>query len=200
MKKILSYILLFILGFLFATMYFKKEVKKQEKEQIQVMLHEIKNVSKLVVAETEVSEIYNYQTAKNYFYFPFDFSKKAIVIANAKVKVAYDLSKMQIELDSVNRKIILKKIPKEEVIISPDLKYYDLEQSVFNSFTKEELNKINEKAIAKLKETIALSDLKQKAKKQLVAELQKLYNITQVLNWEVVDQTQEKIYSNHFKN
>lgn len=200
MKKILSYLLIFILGFLFALQYFKKETQKQEKEQVQVMLHEIKNVSKLITAETEVSEIYNYQTAKNYFYLPYNFEKKVIVIANAKVKVAYDLSKMLIKIDSVNRKIILKKIPKEEVIISPDLKYYDLEQSVFNSFTKEELNKINEKAIQKLKETISVSELKEKAKKQLVDELKKLYNLTNIYHWEIVDETENKIFQNNFKN
>jgi hypothetical protein len=200
MKKLISFIIIFILGFLMALLYFKKETKKQEKEQVQVMLHEIKNVSKLITAETEVSEIYNYQTAKNYFYFPYDFTKKAIVIANAKVKVAYDLSKMKIKIDSINRKIILKEIPKEEVIISPNLKYYDLEQSVFNSFSKEELNKINQNAIQKLKETIDISDLKQKAKQQLINELKKLYNITNVLHWEVVDETENKIYNNNFKN
>ncbi len=200
MKKILKYVILFVLGFLFATMYFKKEVKKQEKEQIQVFLHEIKNVSKLVVAETEVSEIYNYQTAKNYFYIPYDFKKKAIVIANAKVKVAYDLAKMKIELDSVHHKIILKKIPKEELIIEPNLRYYDLEQSVFNSFSKEELNKINEKAIVKLRENLEISDLKKRAKMQLVAELEKLYNITNVLQWKIEDKTENRIFSSHFKN
>jgi hypothetical protein len=200
MKKIIFYILLFVLGFLFATMYFNKEVKQQEKEQIQVMLHEIKNVSKLVVAETEVSEIYNYQTAKNYFYFPFDFSKKAIIVANAKVKIAYDLSKMELELDSINKKIIINSIPKEEIIIEPNLKYYDLEQSMFNTFTKNELNKINQKAIEQLRKTIKISDLKNRANKQLIAELQKLYFITNVLNWEIVDKTQNQIFSNHFKD
>jgi hypothetical protein len=200
MKKIIFYILLFFLGFLFATIYFKKEVKQQEKEQIQVMLHEIKNVSKLVVAETEISEIYNYQTAKNYFYFPFDFSKKAIIVANAKVKIAYDLSKMELELDSINKKIIINSIPKEEIIIEPNLKYYDLEQSMFNTFTKNELNKINQKAIEQLRKTIEISDLKQRANKQLIAELQKLYFITNVLNWEIVDKTQNQIFSNHFKD
>ncbi len=200
MKRIFSYLLVFIIGVLIALLYFKKETKKQEKEQIQVMLHEIKNVSKLIVAETEVSEIYNYKTAKNYFYFPYDFEKKAIVIANAKVKVAYDLSKMKVELDSINKKIILKNIPKEEIIITPNLKYYDLEQSVFNSFTKDELNKINQKAIDKLKETIDVSELKQKAKQKLLEELQKLYNITSVLHWKVIDKTNDKIYLNHFKS
>jgi len=200
MKRIASYIIIFILGFLIALMYFKKETQKQEKEQVQVMLHEIKNVSKLIVAETEVSEIYNYQTAKNYFYLPYNFEKKAIVIANAKVKVAYDLSKMKIELDSVNRKIVIKKIPKEEIIIIPNLKYYDLEQSVFNSFSKDELNTINQKAIQKLKETIDVSDLKRQAKEKLLEELKKLYNITTVLDWEIVDETEEKFLLNNFKN
>ncbi len=200
MKKTLKYILIFIIGFLFALLYFKKDTKKMESEQVQVMLHEIKNARKLIVAETDVSEIYNYQTAVNYFYIPYNFSKKAIVVANAKVKVAYDLSKMEVKIDSVNHKIIIKKIPKEEIIITPNLKYYDLEQSVFNTFSKDELNKINQNAVDKLKETIDVSDLKKQAKEKLLQELQNVYYITKVLGWEIVDESEQKIFLNNFKD
>ncbi len=200
MKKILLFIIIFILGFLFAVMYYNKSEQKTEKEQIQVMLHEIKNVSKLVVAETNVSEIYNYESADKYFFETLSFDKKVIVLVNAKVQVSYDLSKMKIDLDSINKKIILKQIPKSEVLVSPDLKYYDFQQSTFNSFTKDELNKINQRSIDKIKETIQISELQNQAKKQLITELQKIYNLTNILNWELVDASENKIWLKNFKN
>ena len=200
MKKILLFIIIFILGFLFAVMYYNKSEQKNEKEQIQVMLHEIKNVSKLVVAETNVSEIYNYESADKYLFETLSFDKKVIVLVNAKVQVSYDLSKMKIDLDSINKKIILKQIPKAEVFVAPDLKYYDFQQSTFNSFTKEELNKINQRSIDKIKETIQISELKNQAKKELITELKKIYNLTNILKWELVDASKNKIWLKNFKN
>lgn len=205
MKKVLKYILIFIVGILVALLYFKKESHQNEKEQIQVILNEIKNVSKLVVTETNVSEMYNYESAKLYFFETLSFSKKVIVVVNANVQVSYDLSKMIVETDSINKKVIIKSIPKEELNISPEIKYYDFEQSTFNSFTKEELNKVNQKSIESIRKTIDTSDIKNQAKKQLLIELKKLYNMTTLLNWELVDETENQLINktleiNNFKS
>lgn len=205
MKKVLKYILIFIVGILVTLLYFKKESHQNEKEQIQVILNEIKNVSKLVVTETNVSEMYNYESAKLYFFETLSFSKKVIVVVNANVQVSYDLSKMIVETDSINKKVIIKSIPKEELNISPEIKYYDFEQSTFNSFTKEELNKVNQKSIESIRKTIDTSDIKNQAKKQLLIELKKLYNMTTLLNWELVDETENQLINktleiNNFKS
>lgn len=199
MKKAVKYILVFIVGILVALLYFKKESHQNEKEQIQVILNEIKNVSKLVVTETNVSEMYNYESAKLYFFEKISFAKKVIVVVNAKVQVSYDLSKMVIEIDSINKKVIIKSIPKEEINISPEVKYYDFEQSTFNSFTKDELNNVNQKSIENIRKTINTSDIKSKAKKQLFLELKKLYNMTNLLNWELVDKTENQFITETLK-
>lgn len=199
MKKVLKYLLIFIVGILVTLLYFKKESHQNEKEQIQVILNEIKNVSKLVVTETNVSEMYNYESAKLYFFETLSFSKKVIVMVNANVQVSYDLSKMMVETDSINKKVIIKSIPKEELNISPEIKYYDFEQSTFNSFTKEELNKVNQKSIESIRKAINTSDIKSQAKKQLLIELRKLYNMTTLLNWELVDETENQLINETLK-
>jgi hypothetical protein len=200
MKNAIKYLLVFVVGILVALLYFKNEAHQNEKEQIQVMLNEIKNVSKLVVTEASFSEMYNYESAKKYFFETFSFDKKVIVMVNAKVQVSYDLSKMVIETDTIHKKIIIKSIPKEEIFIAPDVQYYDFEQSTFNSFTKEELNKINKKSIEKIKETMEISTLKKQAKKQLLSELKKLYQMTSLLDWQLVDETENKLIFDNFKN
>ncbi|MCF6351155.1 MAG: DUF4230 domain-containing protein [Flavobacteriaceae bacterium] len=200
MKKIAKYILVFFIGILVALGYFKKETQQNKKEQIQVLLNEIKNVSKLIVTEINVSEIYNYQSANKYFFEMLSFNKKIILVVNAKVQVSYDLSKMDVVTDSINKKIIIKSIPKAEVFIAPEVQYYDFEQSTFNSFTKEELNKINKKSIEKITETTDLSIIKIKAKKQLLLELGKLYNMATLLNWELIDETENQLIITNFKN
>lgn len=147
--KYLKYTAVFLLGFLFAKFWYEKREETYQKEEIQMVVNEIKNLRKLVVSEGNFSEILNYSDSKKYFYDFLSFDKKAIVTVNAKVEVGYDLSKMDIQIDSIGKKIIINKIPTEEIIIEPDVKYFDLQQSNFNSFSKEDLNKINQKALKK---------------------------------------------------
>jgi hypothetical protein len=112
-----------------------------------------------------------------------------MVIVNAKVEVGYDLSQLEIQIDSIGRKIIIQKIPSQEIVISPFVKYFDLQQSQFNSFSKEELNKINEKSIEKIRETIEVTTLKEEAKTRLFEELSKIYQLSSVYGWQVEDNT-----------
>jgi hypothetical protein len=172
-----------------AKYWYSKKEKNYKKEEIQIVVNSIKNLRKLVVSEGTFSEVYNYSDSKKYFYDYFSFDKKAIVTVNAKVEVGYDLSKLDIQIDSIGKSIIINKIPSEEIIISPDVKYFDLQQSQFNSFSKQELNKINEKSIDKIRETIAVTTLREEAKTRLFEELSKIYQLSSVYGWKIEDNT-----------
>ncbi|MFD1314336.1 DUF4230 domain-containing protein [Namhaeicola litoreus] len=199
MHKTFLYLLLVLLGILISQLWFTKKEKSFHKEETQVILHGIENMSKLIVSEGTFSEVYNYENAKKYFYDTFEFKKSAIVTVNAKVQVSFDLNQLEVEVDSVKRKIILKKIPQEEVNIIPDVKYFDLQQSTFNSFTKEELNQINKSSIRKIRETAEVTYLQLDAKKRLVEELTKIYELSAILGWEVVDETESSFLDNFVK-
>lgn len=180
--------------FWWANSYLKQEVSSiHQQEQVAVMISTIKQLSKLVISEATVSEMYNYSESKKYFFDVISFDKKAIVTINAKVEVGYDLSKLIIEVDSLQQKIHIKKIPEASVNISPDIQYFDLQQSAFNRFSKEELNSINQKSIEKIKETVVLSNLKKEAKTRLVEELSKLYQLSAIFGWQVVDDTSSQL-------
>ena len=187
--RFLKYIAIFLLGFLLAKFWYQKNEKPYKKEEIKVVVNAIENLSKLVVSSGTFSEVYNYSDSKKYFYDYLSFDKKAILTINADVEVGYDLSKLEIQIDSIKKQIIINKIPKEEVVIIPSIKYFDLQQSQFNTFSKEELNKINQKSVDKIKETIKVTNLKDKAQKRLFAELSKIYQLSSIYNWEVVNNT-----------
>ncbi|SHM95357.1 DUF4230 domain-containing protein [Polaribacter sp. KT 15] len=191
--RFLKYALVFLLGFILAKLWYKKENSTVKKEEVQVVVNSIKNLSKLVVSKGVFSEVYNYSDSKKYFYNYLSFDKKAIVTVTASVEVGYDLSKLELQIDSIGKTIYINKIPKEEVNISPDIKYFDLQQSSFNSFSKSDLNKINKNSILKIEETIELTALKQKAKERLLEELSKIYQLTAIYNWQVVDNTKENL-------
>ena len=187
--RVLKYIAVFLLGFFIAKYGYYKKEKNYKKEEVQVVVNSVKNLSKLVVSEGTFSEVYNYSDSKKYFYDYLSFDKKAMVIVNAKVEVGYDLSQLEIQIDSIGRKIIIQKIPSQEIVISPFVKYFDLQQSQFNSFSKEELNKKNEKSIEKIRETIEVTTLKGEAKTRLFEELSKIYQLSSVYGWQVEDNT-----------
>ena len=189
MSRFLKYLFVFLIGFFIAKFWYDNDAEKNSKEQIHVIVNSVKNLQKLVVSKGNYSEVYNYSDSKKYFYDYLSFDKKAIVTVNADVEVGYDLSKLEIQIDSIGKQIIINKIPKEEVVISPNIKYFDLQQSQFNTFSKDELNKINQKSIDKIKSTIEVSNLKEKAKTRLFSELSKIYQLSTIYNWKVVNNT-----------
>ncbi|WP_083629587.1 DUF4230 domain-containing protein [Tenacibaculum agarivorans] len=190
--RFLKYLAVFLLGFLIAKLWYDKKEKKYQSEEIKVILEGVNNLSKLVVSEGNYSEMYNFSDTKKYLFDYVQFQKQAILSVNAKVEVGYDLSKLEIQVDSIGKQIIINKIPKEEVNISPDIKYFDLKQSQFNSFSKDEFNKLNTKAIEKIKETVELTNQKKEAKTRLFEELSKIYQLSKIYGWKVVDNTNTK--------
>jgi hypothetical protein len=200
MNNFLKYLVVFLAGFLISKFWYDKKGESYKKEEIQVVVSSIKNLSKLVVSKGTFSEVYNYTDSKKYFYDYLSFDKKAIITVNAQVEVGYDLSKLEIQIDSLSKKIIINKIPNQEVVITPDIKYFDLQQSQFNVFSKEDLNKINQKSIDKIKQTIEVTDLKKKSKTRLFEELSKIYQLSVIYNWQVVDNTGSAFFSDFNKN
>jgi hypothetical protein len=194
--RISRYILVFFVGFFIAKFWYYKDENRQTKEEIKVVLNAVSSMSKLVVSSGNFSEIYNFSDSKKYFYDYVSFSKQAIVAVNAKVEVGYDLSKLEIQIDSLAKKIYINNIPDEEITISPDVKYFDLQQSQFNAFSKEDLNKINKKSIDKIKETVELTNLKKDAKTRLLEEISKIYQLSALYGWLVIDNTNSGFLEN----
>lgn len=146
---------------------------------------QIKNVGKLVVTEGHFAEVMTYKDQKKYLMDIVSFEKKALVVINADVTVSFDLSKMQYNIDAENKILTIKNIPKEEIKISPDIKFYDVEQSSLNEFTGEDYNKINKIVKANLAKKIEKSSLKTNAKNRLVSELSKVLILTNSMGWKL---------------
>lgn len=146
---------------------------------------QIKNVGKLVVTEGHFSEVMTYKDQKKYLGDWLSFEKKAIVVINADVSVGFDLSQVNFEVDSIHKILKISNLPKEEIKISPDYKYYNIDESTFNEFEGQDYNKINKIARANLTKKINASSLKTEAKKRLKEELYKLYSFVEILKWKV---------------
>ena len=162
---------------------FKKEDDSTIDYNTNLIQQQIVNVGKLVVTEGHFAEVITYKDENKYLMDMVSFEKKAIVIVNADVTVAYDLHQMKYEIDEKNKTITIISIPKEEIKISPDIKYYDVEQSQMNPFTGDDYNKINKMVRTNLAKKIEKSSLKTNAKNRLISELSKMLILTNSMGW-----------------
>jgi lipopolysaccharide export LptBFGC system permease protein LptF len=163
------------------------DFKKNDDEDItyntNLIQQQILNVGKLVVTEGHFSEVITYKNQQKYLLDMLSFEKKALVVVNADVTVAYDLHKMKYDIDEKNKTITIVSIPKEEIKISPDIQFYDVEQSKLNPFTGDDYNKINKSVKANLAKKIEKSSLKTNAQNRLISELSILLITTSQLGW-----------------
>jgi len=184
MRKILfGVIITLIVLFTFKYCGDKQEDKMVLQESSALIQEQIKNVGKLIVTEGHFSEVFNYKSSKEIFGDYFTSDKKALVVVNAEVFIAYDLSKIEFDINEASKTLTIISIPKEEIKISPDLEYYDLQADFFNPFEAKDYNNIKETIKASLLKKLEKSDLKTNAKNRLISELSKFYILTNSLGW-----------------
>lgn len=164
----------------------KKEEKAVLEADTALIQTQIANVSKLIVTEGHFSEVISYTDSQKYFLDLFSFDKKILIVVNADVTVAYDLTKITYDIDEVNKIVSIKYIPEEEIKIYPNLKYYDISQSQVNPFNADDVNKIQKKIQTELEKKVANSTLKSNAKNRLISELSNIIFLTRSVGWTVV--------------
>ncbi len=144
---------------------------------------QIENVSKLIVSEGHFSEVYNYKDSKELFGPLVTADKKALVVVNAEVTVAYDLSEIDFRLDEEHRTLHIESIPEPQIKINPDFEYYDVTADYLNQFEASDYNKIKKNVNASLLKKIEASSLKRNAQNRLLSELSKFYILTHSMGW-----------------
>ncbi|SHG55047.1 Protein of unknown function [Salegentibacter echinorum] len=152
-------------------------------ENTALLQEQIRNVGKLVVTEGTFSQVYSYENSKKFYLDIFSARKKALIIVNATATVAYDLSKLKTEIDEENKTVRITYIPKEELKINPDIKYYDVTQDYLNQFEADDHNKIRKRIEDSIREKVMASPLISNAKNRLISELQKIYILTNSMGW-----------------
>ena len=104
-------------------------------------------------------------------------------MVNADVTIAYDLSKIEYKIDESTKTLSILNIPEEEIKISPDFEYYDIQADFLNPFEAKDYNAIKKTVNQQLMQKIEASDLKSNAKNRLISELAKFYILTNSLGW-----------------
>ncbi|PHQ61244.1 MAG: hypothetical protein COC08_05580 [Maribacter sp.] len=184
MKKILIGALITIVGVLvFRSCSEAREEKSILQENSMLIRQQIKNVSKLIVTEGHFSEVYTYKDSQQLFGALITADKKALVVVNAEVTIAYDLSEIDFEIDEAHKILRIMSIPEPEVKLYPDYEYYDVTADYLNPFTGQDYNRIKKNVNASLMRKVEASSLKSNAQNRLLSELQKFYMLTNTMGW-----------------
>lgn len=187
MKKVLGGILIALASVLI----YKSCSEDAEKNTIlqensMLIEQQVKNVSKLIVTEGHFAEVYNYADSKELFGPLITADKKALVVVNAEVTVAYDLGQIDFQIDSETKTLFIKNIPEPEIKINPDFEYYDVTADYLNQFDAKDYNTIKRNVNASLLKKIEASTLKSNAENRLLTELSKFLLLTNSMGWKLV--------------
>lgn len=190
-KKYVLLVVGFVFGILLTYFIMKQFQTESTSNDSHVIAYEIKKLNKMIVAEQVFSDVYSH---KNSRYLPglqefFSFDKKVLLLVNAKVLATYDLSKLDVTVDSAHKTILIKKVPDLEIQTYPEVKFFDLEQSSFNSFGKDELNGIQKRAIEHIERSIDKEKLQKEAHAQLIENLSNIYLLAKAYGWKIKDET-----------
>ncbi|HPI53105.1 MAG TPA: DUF4230 domain-containing protein [Chitinophagaceae bacterium] len=146
------------------------------------MVESIERVFKVVTAEGRFSEIFDYSHTDHVLSM-IPSTKKALIIVNAHVLMGFDIKKSRMEVDDTTKKVRFAEFPAPEILsIQTELKYYNLENGLFNRFDNEDLTRLQKEAHSKISESALKSDLPSIAQKQMRTMLREL---TALQDWRI---------------
>ncbi len=197
-KQIIGFVLGVILTLLLI-FFFKNFRKDEANTNYYILTNQISKMNKMVVLEEDFSNLQKTKiTSKLLGLDVLPVSEKEIIIfTKVKAQVSYDLHKMKLEVDSTDKKLIIKKLPAAEIKIFTDAEISSLDDSFFDRFTEDDFKRItnNSKKIAE--KSIDKNKLRNEGKKQLMKNLNEIFVLAKALHYEIVDETQTLDFSKY---
>ncbi|SHJ27649.1 DUF4230 domain-containing protein [Aquimarina spongiae] len=173
-----------ILAYLIFSRFSAVRNKSAIKTQSTVLMEKIKSVCKLVTVEGDFAEIYHYESVKEKFFKLLTGTKKALILIDAKAYVGFDLSKVKLESDTRNKRIILTRFPQPQLLtIETDFKYYDKKEGWLNPFTSTDLTELNQEAKQFIKDKIPNSGLMEAARKEALTAISLMETLAESIGW-----------------
>jgi hypothetical protein len=154
------------------------------KESSHTVIESIRKVFKIVCAEGQLNELYNFEETKKLFGF-IPSTKRALVIIEAKVLIGYDFQKCVWEADETQQKIKLISFPSPEILsIETDYKYYNFDEGIFNLLNRNDLTSIQVNG----KKQVELAAIKSHLPKIAADQMRTiLTEVVQSKNWQLED-------------
>lgn len=182
-------IILTVFAFLSWRSCHKKDDAAMINQDYYLITNQIQKMNKMVVLEQDFSSFQTHKSAAARVA-GFDILPKEMVLyTTAKAQVSYDLKKMKIDVDTINKKVIIEELPEPEIKIFPDVKIHFMDDYAINRFTQSDINGIMESAKKNMAKSVNQNQLTQESKKQLKENLNDIFVLAKALHYTIEDKT-----------
>lgn len=191
-QKILPFVLgaaaMLLLFFIWNSLTKKAEDKVQN--DYYIITNQIRKMNKLVVMEQDFSSMQKTTLTSELLggMLP-KIEKQIITFTKTNAQVSYDLNKMKLEVDSVNKKLIIKELPNADLRITPSVEIQSLDDSFFNRFEQKDFQKITQSAKDNAIKSVNQNRLRAEGRKQLSENLENIFVLAKALNYTIEDET-----------
>lgn len=167
-----------------------KKAEDQVQNDYYIITNQIRKMNKLVVVEQDFSSMQKTKISSELMGGMLPASEKQIITyTKTNTQVSYDLNKMKMDVDSVNKKIILKELPLADIKIIPSVEIQSLDDSFFNRFNEKDLQKITKSAKDNALKTVDQKRLRNMGREQLMENLDQIFVLAKALNYKIEDRT-----------
>lgn len=162
--------------------------EKTEKSDYYILTNQISKMNKMVVLEQDFSAM---QKTK----FGYEFmgkemtSNSVITYTKTNAQVSYDLNKMKMEVDSVNKKLIITDLPNADIRITPSVEIQSLDDSFINRISEKDIKTVQQKAKQTAINSVDQNKLRSEGKQQLMENLNNIFVLAKALNYTIEDKT-----------
>lgn len=161
---------------------------KSEKDDYYIIANQISKMNKMVVIEQDFSAMRKKKVA--YQILGKTISENSVVtFTKTNVQVSYDLNQMKIDIDSVNKKLIIKNLPEPEIKINPNVEIQSMDDSFFNRIDEDQIKKVTQEAKEYAVKKVNKDQLKKESKQQLMDNLNQIFVLAKALDYQIVDDT-----------
>jgi hypothetical protein len=116
-------------------------------------------------------------------------SNSIITYTKTNAQVSYDLNKMKIKVDSINKKLIITDLPEADIRITPSVEIQSLDDSFFNRISEKDIKNVTQKAKETAMKSVDQNNLRTEGHQQLMENLNNIFVLAKALNYSIEDQT-----------
>ncbi|WP_449398164.1 DUF4230 domain-containing protein [Chryseobacterium wanjuense] len=162
--------------------------KKTEQSDYYILTNQISKMNKMVVIEQNTSSMQ--KTKMGYEFLGKEISSNSIITyTKTNAQVSYDLNKMKLEVDSINKKLIIKELPDADIRITPSVEIQSLDDSFINRISEKDIKNVTQKAKETAIKSVNQNQLRTEGRKQLMENLDNIFVLAKALNYTIEDQT-----------
>ena len=169
---------------------FTKKTEDKVQNDFYIITNQIRKMNKMVVIEQDFSSMQKTKITSELLggMLP-SMEKELITFTKTNAQVSYDLNKMKLDVDSVNKKLIIKELPNAEIRIIPSVEIQSMDDSFLDRFDQKDLQKITKSAKDNAYKTVNQNRLRDEGRKQLLENLDNIFVLAKALNYTIEDQT-----------